>query len=326
MGITKMTNTKLGISWRDFEVNAPQTFRQLWNDQDFADITLATEDGQQIRAHKDIKYGHLKSIIEYIYTGKCEVKQTEMIEFMSAGKVLGVIGLIEEVEKKDVNTPVENFNTNCEQVQCKENIKIKPEKGLEFIGIDREMSDISQRGNNSLICDDCGVVYRSNLGLTRHIESVHELVRYECNHCEYKANHKSGLRYHINMTHQGVQYRCDSCFTNFTSQSDLTLHIQSTHKRVRKIRYECDQCDYKVASKSGLIYHLKGYHQEGQYSCDKCDHIATSKSNLTQHVKIVHQVVKYNCDECDFIFTSSCSVTRHIQSVHNKIRRHECNQ
>ena len=42
------------MQWGDFETNAPNTFINLWNDQDFADVTLATVDGQQIKAHKVI--------------------------------------------------------------------------------------------------------------------------------------------------------------------------------------------------------------------------------------------------------------------------------
>ena len=49
-----MTDNTLELCWDHFETNAPKMFRNLWNDQDFADVTLATVDDQQIRAHKVI--------------------------------------------------------------------------------------------------------------------------------------------------------------------------------------------------------------------------------------------------------------------------------
>ena len=42
---------KFSLSWKDYQTNATQTVHDLWNDQDFSDVTLACED-KQIKAHK----------------------------------------------------------------------------------------------------------------------------------------------------------------------------------------------------------------------------------------------------------------------------------
>ena len=47
-----MTSEKVNLAWVDFESSAPETFKQLWCQLDFADVTLATEDGHQVLAHK----------------------------------------------------------------------------------------------------------------------------------------------------------------------------------------------------------------------------------------------------------------------------------
>ena len=49
-----MNDTTVKLGWDQFETNAPNTFRNLWNDQYYSDITLAAVDDQQIRAHKVI--------------------------------------------------------------------------------------------------------------------------------------------------------------------------------------------------------------------------------------------------------------------------------
>ena len=43
----KMHYDKFLLSWKDFATNAPNTFRNLWTDQNFTDVTLATEDDQK---------------------------------------------------------------------------------------------------------------------------------------------------------------------------------------------------------------------------------------------------------------------------------------
>jgi len=43
---------KLCLQWNDFNDSVTSSFRNLRDDQDFTDVTLACEDGQQIEAHE----------------------------------------------------------------------------------------------------------------------------------------------------------------------------------------------------------------------------------------------------------------------------------
>ena len=43
---------KLCLQWNDFKDNAINAFGSLRGDNDFADVTLACEDGKQVEAHK----------------------------------------------------------------------------------------------------------------------------------------------------------------------------------------------------------------------------------------------------------------------------------
>ena len=45
---------KLCLQWNDFKTNVNQAFGNLREDLDFADVTLACEDGRQVEAHKVI--------------------------------------------------------------------------------------------------------------------------------------------------------------------------------------------------------------------------------------------------------------------------------
>ena len=48
------TDEKLCLQWNDFRENVSSAFGDLRQDQKFADVTLACEDGQQVEAHKVI--------------------------------------------------------------------------------------------------------------------------------------------------------------------------------------------------------------------------------------------------------------------------------
>ena len=43
---------KLCLQWNDFKENITTSFRELREDKEFTDVTLACEDGQQVEAHK----------------------------------------------------------------------------------------------------------------------------------------------------------------------------------------------------------------------------------------------------------------------------------
>ena len=44
-----MNHNTMQLRWDHYEINAPNTLRKLWNDQDFADVPLTTADNMQIR-------------------------------------------------------------------------------------------------------------------------------------------------------------------------------------------------------------------------------------------------------------------------------------
>ena len=139
-----MSNNLLALVWNQFQVNAPHTFLQLWNNQDFTDVTLATVDDQQIRAHKvilssgslffqniflkhphqnpllylkDVRYKDLELIIEFIYTGQCNVEHVELEHFLSVGRDLRVIGLLEETYPNEIQNLREDNVTEGNEFQ-----------------------------------------------------------------------------------------------------------------------------------------------------------------------------------------------------------------
>jgi BTB/POZ domain len=48
------SSEKFCLRWNDFESNISVAFRELRDEKDFFDITLAVEDSQQVQAHKVI--------------------------------------------------------------------------------------------------------------------------------------------------------------------------------------------------------------------------------------------------------------------------------
>ena len=58
---TSSMSEKLCLKWNDFQENVNAAFGNLREDNEFADVTLASEDGQQIEAHKVILEGGISA-------------------------------------------------------------------------------------------------------------------------------------------------------------------------------------------------------------------------------------------------------------------------
>merc|ERR1712129_34305 len=154
MGVTQKTwgmyreEEKLSLKWNEFQENAISAFGTLREDMEFADVTLACEDGQQVEAHKVIlassspfflnllrrnKHPHpliymrgLKSeellvMMDFLYFGEANVYQENLDSFLAVAEGLQLKGLMgpgakDEVEESS-NKPLLTNNTTKYQDQ-----------------------------------------------------------------------------------------------------------------------------------------------------------------------------------------------------------------
>ena len=105
------TTENFCLKWNDFQENISSAFESLWEDIDFVDVTLACEDGKQVKAHKAIiaafspffqnllkRNPHQHSliymrgvksanlvVIEFLYHGKVNVYQKDLNAFLAIG-------------------------------------------------------------------------------------------------------------------------------------------------------------------------------------------------------------------------------------------------
>merc|ERR1719430_1859553 len=135
---------KLCLNWKNFQTNISTAFRDLRSDNDFADVTLACEDGQLFSAHKVIlassspffmgilkKYKNpqpliflkgmrsedLSAILDFFYFGETNIDQESLDAFLGLAEDLKVLGLtrsedtaggskVEEIQNKKRDEPL----------------------------------------------------------------------------------------------------------------------------------------------------------------------------------------------------------------------------
>ena len=119
---------KFCLKWNDFQENINSAFGNLSKEREFADVTLACEDGQQVEAHKMIlaasspffrnllqknKHSHpliymrgvqseiLLAVIDFLYLGEANVFQEDLDSFLGLAEELKLKGLMGRTQKSD---------------------------------------------------------------------------------------------------------------------------------------------------------------------------------------------------------------------------------
>jgi len=125
------SSEKFCLRWNDFESNISGAFRELREDKDFFDVTLACDD-DQMQAHKvilsacspffrsilrrnkhehpllylkGVKYTDLVSVLTFMYQGEVNVAQEELNSFLAVAEDLKVKGLTQNYSETKVKTP-----------------------------------------------------------------------------------------------------------------------------------------------------------------------------------------------------------------------------
>ena len=116
---------KFCLRWNDFESNISVAFRELREEKDFFDVTLACEDSQ-VSAHKvilsacspffrnvlrknphqhpllylkGVKYQEMLSVLNFMYQGEVNVAQEELNSFLAVAEELRVKGLTQNTQE-----------------------------------------------------------------------------------------------------------------------------------------------------------------------------------------------------------------------------------
>ena len=96
---------KLCLKWNDFHDNTSTAFRNLRNDRDLSDVTLACEDGRQVEAHKVI----LASASPFFQTMLIKNKHPHPLIYMRGVKSEDLVAIVDFLYFGEANVYQENI-------------------------------------------------------------------------------------------------------------------------------------------------------------------------------------------------------------------------
>ena len=236
-----MEQGNFSIDWKDFEALATKRFRDLAGQPEFSDVTLVSGDGQRIPGHqvilatgctffrnllKEEKEVNpkpliflrgvdailLEPLLNFLYTGKAEVAEGLITEFLMLAEDLGVEGLANNLDK-DYFVQLENRSILKETKK-----EIEEGKAEQMTNDPRTKSSLL----SPISCDRCNKSFTSASNLKKHTQKglvqptrcasiTSQTVKlpprssdgfYHCQFCEVQIRDISNMKRHIRKRHQ----------------------------------------------------------------------------------------------------------------------------
>ena len=284
----KRSMEKLSIKWREFEANIRGHFISLREDKKIFDVTLATEDGQQIQAHKIILSAGsnfssdifirnnnvnmliylkgmesplLENILDFLYNGEVFLSQDNLQAFLDIGRHLKVKGIIgdtaETAENHESlaavkNTPPDKVKKETEKSLTRKEIGFEDNflEGPE----ERDFRNSSNSFKNNRGSSDLDTE-----GLKLQIEQMIEKTdgEWNCKVCQKASTSKSHIQSHAETHIGGLSFSCPICGKTFSTRAYLHNHTVNIHSELSS----CDTCDKTGMTKTALYVHKRRHHK-----------------------------------------------------------------
>jgi len=270
-----MHTEKYCLKWNEFEENIRNYFTALRSEQKLFDVTLATDDGHQIQAHKvilssgsdffsdifskfdkpdmfvylkGITRTDLENITNFLYNGEAFVSQQELPTFLEITQELKVKGL-KNVEDSNSDEPAHNKLIPEEKVQ--KNIAIA------------ESETLFRAENNSCtekldVETTIAAFKEENLELDEQLKKLIEKSEgfWKCKICEKTSDHRKNLIVHAEIHVEGNIHSCSICAKTFRTRGVLRTHVRDIHSKL----YSCMVCGKTNMNKMTVKAHKRKCH------------------------------------------------------------------
>ena len=280
-----MDSDKFCLRWNEFEENIRHSFKVLRNEKTLFDVTLATDDGHQIQAHrvilsagsdffsdiftkchqsnmfiylKGIRRKLLENVIEFLYNGKTFVTHEEFNSFLKIAQELKVKGLRSSGAKIDDSIQSQEVS----EAGSKQRVNVFPENIGSY---DRELKAAEFKLQKPIKVDSCNeqitVSENEHESLAKNDDSLNEQL-------EEAIEHYRGI------------WKCKFCDKTSYSRGNIKMHAEV---HIVGLRHTCNVCMKTFATRTSLAAHVSHIHSSKRYSCATCGKVNMNKMNVYNH-------------------------------------------
>ena len=254
------SSEKFCLKWNNFPNNVAIHFRELRKYNYYSDVTLVSEDNQQIEAHKVIltacspffssllkmtnhshpliymrglKAKELAAIMDFIYHGEANIFQDDLEGFLALADELQLEGL------------ATSENTQFDEIP-EQHSKVQDRKGTTKVMLKEEYTNIEPveiEDTNLLVPINDGV--EAHLALDPSIKDMKAKIdsllerditgEYKCTVCGKKNtgnnDGRKNMKQHIETHFEGIYHPCKQCEKVTRTLNGLRMHVLKHHPK-----------------------------------------------------------------------------------------------
>ena len=314
---------KVCLQWNEFSDHISCTFTNLRDDNDFADVTLACEDGEQVEAHRVVlsaacpflknllkKSKHqnplvymlgvnsedLKAMVDFIYFGKVKICEDKLDSFLALATQFEMPWLSNQQKDTGGEEEIVSRPENWEESKIEKSVLALNASHEETDTEEEEfLSPLEPDSPQSL--EDSDVDSPQSLKVS-DVESPQSLkvsdversaVPKDCSELlkELDLKVSSMMSRSGNMISTGKQKTmgrvCNLCGKE-GQWTTIYTHIEAKH--LEGVSLPCDICGKTLRSRSAMRYHKSKHHgglEEVFFLCNKCEKTFKSKAAMRYH-------------------------------------------
>ena len=230
-----MKMESFNFTWREFNVNSCSTIRNLFEDKQFSDVTILSEDGEEMKLHrailasssaffrnafskinqsdpliflKGIQSKELHAIVRFMYLGQAEVPNEDLKSFMEAAKCLQVSGLSDNFPTLSVTDP-QGGSCSSDKPPVTKRVRFSLEKNQNIVFDQTELNE-----NDFVECAELEQQVEKRANQTEEtVPSSEEMqdcqknmadrdtIKYSCESCDQMYNRQDNLQRHLKIAH-----------------------------------------------------------------------------------------------------------------------------
>ena len=240
---------KFCLKWNDFQTNVSNTFRKLRTSDHFYDVTLVSDDQQQMSAHKvvlsssseyfknvltsnshshpmlclsGVSKGDLQNIMDFIYNGEIQIYQEDLDQFLNIAQRFKLDGLIQGKEE-NISTAENKHDLFVD--------KSFQEDDSNMVAVHEYVNDITKMSKKERIISVHSANFENIEELDQKIDEMMERQqdgKYKCLTCGKLQIRKGHMTEHVEIHIDGLSFPCHYCDKTFRSRSVLRDHIRKT--------------------------------------------------------------------------------------------------
>ena len=235
---------KFSLKWNDFQTNVSNAFKKLRKTENFYDVTLVSDDQQQVSAHKvvlassseyfkniltsnthshpmlclsGVNAGDIKNMLDFMYNGEIQIFQDDLDQFLEIAQRFHLEGLIQNKQENYTDTQEFKYEASQESANI---MDLVPESENEPINHQTKEKIISLVAN-----------YESIEELDQKIEEMFEKVegdnqKRRCIPCGKISSMVANARNHAETHIDGLNFPCQYCDKSFRSRDSLRKHLR----------------------------------------------------------------------------------------------------